>query len=205
MKLRETTLPFLEEDCKRIFGEAEGTALFQQTEACYQNLLRDADDRGSTAVREHLQRNLLPALAYYKTLRARGIEPAQALEYVREETRKAAREKQEEMGSLARLPLAYTMFRLGVKKHMKKNFPAEGWQTEWVRCDEKEIHFNLHRCIYWDLTQEYGCPELCCVYCEKDEIAFSGLWPKVHFVRAGTLGEGADHCDFHFLKGGKKQ
>ena len=33
----------------------------------------------------------------------------------------------------------------------------------------------------------YHCPELCCVYCENDDISFSGLLPKIRFERTGTL------------------
>ena len=83
---------------------------------------------------------------------------------------------------------------------MINHFPPEGWQTEWVRCDCQEIHFNLHRCLYWDVTKQFGCPELCCVICESDDISFSGLAPKINFLRSGTLGSGADCCDFHFIK-----
>mgnify|MGYP002226113380 FL=1 len=46
----------------------------------------------------------------------------------------------------------------------------------------------------------YDCPELCCVYCENDDISFSGLLPKIRFERTGTLGNGSPYCDFHFLK-----
>ena len=70
---------------------------------------------------------------------------------------------------------------LGVKKHMRKNFPDDGWTTEWVKCNGKEIHFNLHKCIYWELTKMHDCPELCCVYCENDNISFSGLLPQIRF------------------------
>lgn len=139
-------------------------------------------------------------MACYKALCGRGAPAEQALEYVRQETRKSALAKRGEMKKLAGMPFAYTMYRLGVKKHMAKNFPDAGWETEWVRCDGREIHFNLHRCIYWELTRQYGCPELCCVYCENDDIAFSGLLPKIRFERSGTLGSGAAYCDFHFIK-----
>ena len=104
------------------------------------------------------------------------------------------------MASLARLPFAYTWYRLGVKKHMAKHFPPEGWETQWVRCDGKEIHFNLHTCLYQTVTQALGCPELCPLYCENDDIAFAGLAPKITFRRTGTLASGAPCCDFHFLK-----
>lgn len=83
--------------------------------------------------------------------------------------------------------------------HMVSHTP-KGWQTEWVRCDCQEIHFNLHRCLYWDVTKQFGCPELCCVFCESDDISFSGLASKINFLRNGTLGSGADCCDFHFIK-----
>lgn len=73
MKICETTLGFLEADCKRFFGEEAGTEIARQTETIYQDLLCGADDRGSEAIREHLRRKLLPPLAYYKALRARGL------------------------------------------------------------------------------------------------------------------------------------
>lgn len=200
MRISETTLFFLESDCRQIFGEPDGTIIFQQTEKVYQELLHSADDRGSAAIREHLQLKLFPPMAYYKALRANGFCQEEALSYVRRETQRAAAIKKEQMGKLARLPFAYTLYRMGAKKHMKKNFPDEGWQTEWVRCDGQEIHFNLRRCIYQDVTSQFGCPELCGVYCENDDIAFSGLMPKIRFERTGTLGDGADCCDFHFIK-----
>ena len=99
-----------------------------------------------------------------------------------------------------RMPFVYTMYRMGVKKHMAKNFPPEAWKTEWVRCDGKEIHFNLHSCLYYDVCVKYDCPELCTIFCENDNIAFSGLLPKIRFERAGTIGDGANYCDFHFIK-----
>lgn len=200
MRINETTLTFLENDCIQIFGAEKGSAIFQQTEAIYQELLNNADYKNSDAIQNHLQLKLFPPMAYYKALYTHGISKEKALEYVKRETHKAALIKRDEMQKLANMPFAYSIYRMGVKKHMKKNFPDTGWQTEWIRCDKKEIHFNLHRCIYWDLTNLYECPELCCVYCENDDISFSGLMPKIRFERSGTLGNGSPYCDFHFIK-----
>ena len=200
MRISETTFPFLENDCVQTFGAEKGSAIFQQTEALYQKLLSGADYKNSDAVKEHLQRKLFPPMAYYKVLCANGISKEKALEYVKQETHKAASVKRDEMKKLANLPFAYSIYPMGVRKHMRKNVPDAGCQTEWIRCDRKEIHFNLHRCIYRDLTNQYGCPELCCVYCENDDISFSGLMPRIRFERNGTLGNGAPYCDFHFIK-----
>lgn len=201
MELNKTAFPFLEEDCIRQFGEETGRRLLAQAEAAYQALLGETGRYRDAAVREHLRGKLLPMMAYYQALRAAGTDQGEALDYVRKETRRAAAAQKEKMKSLGRLPFAYTLFRLGAKKHMKKNFPPEGWATEWVRCDGREIHFDLHRCIYRELTKRCGCPELCRVYCENDNLVFSGLLPGIRFARAGTLGDGAPCCDFHFFKG----
>lgn len=124
----------------------------------------------------------------------------EALNYVWKETQKTANRKQAEMHKLAKLPFAYTIYRLGVKKHIRSHFPDEGFQPKWVRCDGREIQFNLHPCIYAELTHAHGCPELCCVFSENDNLAFSGLLPKIHFERTGTVESGASYCAFRFTK-----
>lgn len=201
MKLNETALSFLEADCIRLFGEKEGKLIFKQTEEIYRNLLNNADYRNNAVIQNHLQVRLFPVLAYYKALLGKGMSQSEALKHVRQETHKAANIRKEEMKKLGSMPFAYTIYRFGVKKHMQKNFPDDGWTKEWVKCNGKEIHFNLHKCLYWELMKTHHCPELCCVYCENDDISFSGLLPKIRFERTGTLGNGSPYCDFHFLKG----
>ena len=199
MNLEETTLSFLKKDCKELFGTEEGEALYKRVQAKFVELLAE-NVSDNPILQEHFQRKLLPPLAYYLVLREHGFGEEPALTYVKKETHKAAAVKQEEMRKMAQLPFAYTIYRMGVKKQKKKNFPPEGWETRWVRCNGKEIHFDLCSCIYWETTQKYHCPELCTVYCENDQISFSGLLPKIRFERSGTLGEGASCCDFHFFK-----
>lgn len=202
MKLFDSTnLPFLEEDCQKQFAEEIGSRIFRWAEEWYQKLTAEADYKNNLVIEEHLRVKLFPAMAYYKALLGEGITQEDALAAVKQETQKAALKNKESNAQMTRLPCAYLLYRMGVKTHMNKNFPSEGWETEWVRCDGKEIHFNLHRCIYWELCQQHGCPELCAVYCANDITAFSGLLPKIRFERNGTLGEGAAYCDFHFVKG----
>ncbi|HIY45149.1 MAG TPA: L-2-amino-thiazoline-4-carboxylic acid hydrolase [Candidatus Borkfalkia excrementipullorum] len=206
MNFESTNLPFLEEDIRNNFDKNVGEKLLKETAERYSELLQEADKatknfQGSEALRRHYEKTLLPTVAYYDALRANGFGQEEALGYVREETKKRALLNAESNRKLARMPFSYAMYRAGVKKHMQKNFPAEGFGVEWVRNDKSEIHFNMTRCMYRDETQKLGCPELCAVFCESDIIAFGGLAPKILFERAGTLGEGAPLCDFHFKKG----
>jgi len=198
--IRDTKLFFLEEDCVIQFGKDEGRRIYAQTSARYENLCNSADYKNNDEIRYHLTKNLLPTLAYYQALQEHGFSKKEALSYVRKETVRAAEIKKAEQAKTVKVPCAYLMYRLLVKSVMNKKFPSEGWDIQWVRCDGKEIHFDMTRCIYKDICDEMDCPELCAVFCENDDIAFSGLMPKIRFERQGTLGKGADLCDFHFLK-----
>ena len=201
-EFENTNLPFLEKDCIEFFGKEQGKKIFGKTLEIYRELTRKADYRNNETIKYHMTVKLFPAMGYYKALQAFGIDDA--IEKVRMEMRKAALINKQNNAKFVRMPFVFTMYRMGVKKHMAKNFPSEGWNTEWVRCDGKEIHFNLRSCLYYDSCVENGCPELCRVYCENDNIAFSGLMPKIRFERAGTVGEGAECCDFHFINAKKK-
>ena len=200
--IRDSKLFFLEEDCVKLFEAKAGKEIFARAENRYNELCGNADFKGSEAIRYHLTMNLYPTMAYYQVLREYGFEQEDALTYVRKETSRAANIKKAEQTKTARMPFAFLMYRLLVKPVMKKNFPKEGWDTIWVRCDGREIHFDMTHCIYKDVCDAEGCPELCSVFCENDDIAFSGLMPKIRFERSGTLGKGANCCDFHFIKNG---
>lgn len=186
----------------KLFGAKAGKEIFTRTENRYNELCGNADFKDSEAIRYHLTMNLYTTMAYYQVLREYGFEQEDALSYVRKETSHAANIKKAGQTKTARMPFAFLMYRLLVKPVTKKNFPKDGWDTTWVRCDGREIHFDMTRCIYKDVCDAEGCPELCSVFCENDDIAFSGLMPKIRFERSGTLGKGANCCDFHFIKNG---
>ena len=200
-----TKLFFLKEDIFKEFGKEKGKQIYENTENQYNKFILSADCRKSEAIKYHLTTNLFPTMSYYKALLDSGYDINTALSYVRKETKKAAEIKKIENQKMSKMPFTYLMYRLAVKSVMKKNFPDEGFETKWICCDKKEIHFDLHRCIYNDLTKEYGCPELCTVFCENDDIAFKGLMPKIRFERNGTLGQGMDKCDFHLIKNKTKK
>ena len=202
--LENTKLFFLKEDIFKEFGIEEGEKLYQNVEKIYNELISSANYRESEAIKHHLITNLFPTMAYYKALLDNGYNIDTALSYVRKETKKSAGMKRIENQKMSKMPFTYLMYRLAVKGVMKKNFPDEGFETEWIRCDKTEIHFDLHRCIYNDLTKEYEFPELCTVFCENDDIAFNGLMPKIRFERNGTLGQGMNKCDFHLINNRKK-
>lgn len=186
MTIEKTTLHFLREDCQQTFGpETGGGDLPPDRGPLPAAAGGSPDDRGNQAIREHLEGNLLPVLAFYLTLLDRGMEKEAALSQVRRQTQRSAREKREEMANLARLPFAYGLYRAVVKKYMAKHFPPEGWDTRWIRRDSKEIHFDLHTCLYWEVTQAYGCRSCAACIAKRMTSAFPA-WPR----RSASSGRG---------------
>ena len=190
----------LKEVCLGKFGEIKGKAIYEAAEKVFEKLLEEADYRKSEVIKWHMTKNIFPVLAYYKALIEKGYAKEQAYKEVLEQTQRFAEISRLRNKRLGNMPGAYAIFRIGVKKVMAKNFPAEGWETEWVKNNKEEVHFNLKRCVYYETVKAYDCPELCTVFCKNDTTAFKGYLPRIQFKRSGTIGEGKKQCDFHFIR-----
>lgn len=60
-------------------------------------------------------------------------------------------------------------------------------------------NITITKCLWHDACVDNGCPELCRLFCDVDNITYDGL-KKIVFYRTKTLGYGNDQCDFHFYK-----
>ena len=70
-----------------------------------------------------------------------------------------------------------------------------GFQSTKYCISKEEVNFDINQCPYCKYLTEIGCPELIHFSCEIDEWIYGNL-PGLTFERAGTLGTGADKCDF---------
>lgn len=201
MNYTKTSLFFIQDDCRNIFGQENGTKIYNQACEYFLSMLADADYRNNKSIKTHIEKYMFPTIAYYLTLQANGYSKDQAYNLTLKETQKSAHIYKKRYEVIARLPFAYQIFKLFIKGIMKKSFPIEGWNIEWIRFDNKEIHMNINRCIYLELTTKLGCSELCSVFCKNDNVTLAGLEPKIRFKRSGTLAEGNACCDFYFIHG----
>ena len=184
--------------CTQKYGNEKGLCIYNKSEENFQKMRNEADYRNSDMIKWHMTKNIFPVLAYYMSLLEYGFSTENAYKNALEETQKQAMIWKKKNEILGKIPFFYYLLKAACKKAMNKNYPNEGWETEWVRYDHKEIHFNLKRCVYFEVTSQYGHPELCTVFCFNDTTSFSGYLPKVKFERSGTIGEGKKLCDFHF-------
>ena len=200
MSYSDTMFKDLKSVCAQKYGNEKGLSIYNKAEENFQKMKIKADYRNSDMIKWHMTKNIFPVLAYYMSLLEYGFSTENAYTNALEETQKHAMVEKKRNGMLGKIPFFYYLFKVFCKKVMDKNYPNEGWETEWVRYDNKEVFFNLKRCLYFEVTSQYGHPELCTVFCANDTTAFSGYLPKVKFERSGTIGEGKKLCDFHFKK-----
>lgn len=201
MNYKNTRFAFLYDDCISEFGQEAGTKIYNQACARLASMLENADYRNRASIKKHIVTNIFPVIAYYLALQDQGYSKEEAYALTLNVTKKMANLLKSKNEALAKLPFAYKLFKSFSKYVIKKEYPIEGWMIEWVRFDNEEIHINFKSCIYMELSTHFGCPELCTVFCKNDTVTFSGFEPKIHFMRSGTIAEGAACCDFHFIRG----
>lgn len=82
----------------------------------------------------------------------------------------------------------------------KKVFgPGNGFLNRFYPKKKGEYRMDITSCPYNRFFTELGCPELTKIFCDNDERIYGNL-PGLKFERKGTLGKGADHCDFYIRK-----
>lgn len=204
MDYKNSNIEFLEKDLIEKFEAEKATELYQKACSKLTELAEKEQKYDNEIMNTHVFCRILPAMALYFTFIDSGYSKEEARELVLAETQKNARRLQEENKKMTKLPFTYSLFKMFVKSHMKKNFPSIGWDIKWIEKSKKEIHFDMTRCIYYDMCKKYDCPELCEVFCKNDITAFKGYLPKIGFERTGTIGEGKAVCDFHYINNKKR-
>lgn len=82
----------------------------------------------------------------------------------------------------------------------KKIFGSNsGFQNTFYPREKGAYRMDVTACPYFRYFTELGCPELTKIFCENDDRCYGNL-PGLEFRRTGTLGKGADRCDFYIRK-----
>ena len=151
------------------------------------------------AMRFHTESRIFPSAAIYLTAKERlgaetafGVVENAAVELTDQLGRKLAR--------LMRLPGMRSLFVRIWDPLVRKVFgPDNGFRNVFYPKRKGEYRMDVLACPYCRYFTELGCPELTRIYCENDERTYGKL-PGIAFERTGTLGKGADRCDFRIRK-----
>ena len=176
----------------------EADALWlQATERLSAILTRYADL--PRAMRFHTEDRIFPSAAIYLTAKERLGEKT-AFSIVENAAIELTDQLGKKLARMMRLPGMRSLFVRIWDPLVRKVFgPDNGFRNAFYPKQKGEYRMDVLACPYCRYFTELGCPELTRIYCENDERTYGKL-PGIAFERTGTLGKGADRCDFRIRK-----
>ena len=182
----------------KVLPKAQSDALWQEAAAKLDGFLTrySALPKG---VHMHTDSRILPSAAVYLTVKdAAG--PEEAYRIIEDAAVQICKPIERKLGKLMKLPGMRSLFLKAWDPMTKKLFgPGNGFQNVFYPKKKGEYRMDVTSCPYCRYFTELGCPELTKIFCENDERIYGNL-PGLSFMRTGTLGKGAECCDFCLRK-----
>ena len=189
---------FIRAEIENLLPKAQADALWQRaTEKLTSILTRYADlPKG---VRRHTDTRIFPSAAIYLTAKETlGEKTAFAL--IENAAIALTCSTGKKLARVLRLPGMRSLFIRVWDPLTRKIFgPDNGFRNTFYPKKKGEYRMDVLACPYCRYFAELGCPELTRIYCENDERVYGKL-PGIVFERTGTLGKGAQRCDFCIRK-----
>lgn len=92
-------------------------------------------------------------------------------------------------------PLFLRIFRLMLNSAFDER---SGFEMREIEANGKRLKVDVLKCPYCKYCELLGCGELTQTFCLSDDCIYSKL-NGIEYKREGTLGRGADRCDFDFV------
>ncbi len=205
MAFNKTSFKFFHQYCIDKLGEETGNKVYEVAESKLSEMINEADYKNSKAIKWHMDKNMLPTIAMYLAFKEIEETCESAYDHTAEILKIACLEIQKKNRIFGKMPFGYALFKLFCKAIIISQYPIEGWETEWIAYNKRELHIDFKSCIYVETTKKYNCFEMCPLFCANDEITFAGYSPNIIFERSGTIARGQSKCDFHFINGKYKK
>ena len=177
------------------FGEERGSALFAQQADKLTALIKTIGDKSENQ-RKTLIQTILPRVALYQALSQEAL-PGEDVEATMRKYMQniVAAEKHAATAKLEAIPGFYFLYSKAFLRIMRT---SDLWESTQAH-DKDHFEATITKCLWHTACVEAGCPALCRLFCDVDDVTYGGL-KKLGFSRTRTLGYGEACCDFHFFK-----
>lgn len=146
-------------------------------------------------VHMHTDSRILPSAAIYLTVKD-VIGQEKAYRIIEDASAELCRGIEEKLVKLMKLPGMKGLFiRIWDPMTRKLFGEGNGFQNVFYPKTKDSYRMDVTSCPYCRYFTALGCPELTKIFCDNDERIYGRL-PGLRFVRNGTLGRGAEKCDF---------
>ncbi len=177
------------------FGDERGSELFDTQAEILDKIIKNTKNKSKNQMKTLIQ-TILPRIALYKSLSESGLSEEKVYECMRKYMLDiVAAEKHASTAKMEFVPGFYAIYS---KVFLKVMRTSDLWES--VQYHDKD-HFgaDIRKCLWHTACMENGCPELCRLFCDVDDVTYGGL-RKMGFKRTKTLGYGGDCCDFRFFR-----
>ena len=146
-------------------------------------------------VHTHTDTRIFPMAAVYLTLKD-YIGQEKAYKIIEDAAISGCAGTADKLKKLLKLPGMKKVFIKAWDPMVRKLFgPDNGFSNVFYPKKAGEYRMDVTSCPYCRYLTELGCPELTKIFCANDDRIY-GVLPGITFERTGTLGRGADRCDF---------
>lgn len=177
------------------FGIDKGLELFGRQSKILGTIIANTKGKSKNQ-KKTLVQTILPRVSLFKALQEGGFSEDDTYERMRKYiTGKVAAQKH---SFTARMEIIPGFFDIYKKIFLKIMRTSDLWESRQKYGDDF-FDADITKCLWHTACLENGCPELCRLFCDVDDITYGGL-KKMGFSRTKTLGYGGDCCDFHFFR-----
>ena len=142
--------------------------------------------------------NLLTSLAIVQVLESKGMPRKEAEQYTADAMYKFIEPQIKSMKKLASNGWFVRFLKLTMPMKFR-NTLGYGWDVEFPKCGRDEFSMITHKCIFHQIFEKYGMPEMTAIFCKVDDILYSDL-PHADFLYSQQIGNGGTMCDYTFRR-----
>ena len=142
--------------------------------------------------------NLLTSLALVQVLESKGMPRKEAEQYTADAMYKFIEPQIKSMKKLASNGWFVRFLKLTMPMKFR-NTLGYGWDVEFPKCGRDEFSMITHKCIFHQIFEKYGMPEMTAIFCKVDDILYSDL-PRADFLYSQQIGNGGTMCDYTFRR-----
>ncbi len=185
---------FIKAEMDKVFPKEQSDRLWNDATVKLSEYLRKYESLPK-GVHTHTDSRIFPSSAIYLTIKPILGEDA-AYKVIEDAAIAGCIGIQAKLARLMRVPGMKSLFVKIWDPMTKKIFGSScGFQNVFYPNKKGEYRMDVTECPYRRYFTELGCPEITKIFCGNDDRIYGNL-PGLEFIRTGTLGRGADRCDF---------
>ena len=189
---------FIKDEMDRQFSKTVSDELWQSAEKKL-SMFMEQYAGIPKGVHTHTDNYIFPAAAIYLAVRERASEK-EAYDIIENAAIRNSSDAGRKIAKLVKLPGMKSLFISIWDPMTRKMFSTNsGFTNVFYPKKRGEFRMDVTACPYNRYLTELGCPELTKIFCANDDRCYGNL-PGVEFKRKGTIGTGADRCDFYMRK-----